>query len=56
LLKSIWRFYQPYPLYPLSLKGGGIGHIREAKPLFGSPLVFFKRREKNVKKGEQNPS
>jgi len=30
------------PLIPLSLiRRGGIGYVREASPLFNSPLAFF---------------
>jgi len=43
--------YQPHPLCPPSpSKERGIGYVREAPPLFDSPLVFTlsKRRKKTL--------
>jgi len=34
-----------YPLYPPPLiREGGIGYVREAKPLFNSPYLLLQRR------------
>ncbi len=37
-----------------SLHGGGISYVREASPLFDSPLVvpLFKRGEENLERGK----